>query len=134
MPSVTIRHLDNRGDRRGVMHRVHTSSIDFLEQFREMHAGTIEPGAVRGNHLHTGRRELLILIYSDAFQFAWQDEGEEEIQTESFTGNGAVAVEIPPGGIHAIKNTGKRSVTLIACSDGEFDPDYKDTIRETILA
>ncbi|NQT23914.1 WxcM-like domain-containing protein [candidate division KSB1 bacterium] len=134
MSSITIHHLDNLGDQRGVMHRVDQSSLDFLDPCREMHSGTIEPGAIRGNHYHTDRKELLIIIHSDEFQFAWQEKGQADIQIETFTGSGAVTIEISPGAIHAIKNTGQKSMTLIACSDGEFDPEYKDTIRRTILS
>jgi len=134
MPFIEIRHLNNLGDHRGVMHRINQSSLDFLGQFREMHTGTIEPGAIRGNHYHTNRKELLIMIHSDTFQFAWQEAGQGIIQTKTFTGSGAAAIEISPGAIHAIKNTGQQTVTMIACSDGKFDPEYKDTIRETILS
>lgn len=133
MPLIVINRLDNLGDQRGVMHRVNRSSLDFLGRCREMHAGTIEPGAIRGNHYHTDRKELLIVIHSDRFRFVWQEKNQDNVHTETFAGSGAVAIEISPGAIHAIKNTGQQSMTLIACSDGPFDQEYKDTGRRRIL-
>ena len=60
---------------------------------------------------------------------AWQHAPNDGLQTRDFDGSGSVAVCIPAGVTHAVKNTGGRDVTLSSFSND----DTADTTKRMLL-
>lgn len=111
--SVRIRQLDPRTDLRGASFQV---PLPF-ESARECHVATIHPGFVRGNHFHRRLRELLVVMYSDAWTLHF-DRGEgTPVETKRFDGAGAVQIEVEPPCAHAIRNEGRRDLQLFILAD-----------------
>jgi dTDP-4-dehydrorhamnose 3,5-epimerase-like enzyme len=129
---ITIKRFDHCNDGRGESYRLPPEALDFLGGVAEMHVATIEPGAVRGNHSHRARREIILLSFTGRCKLAWRPEG-GETRTREFRDPGAVLLSVESGTAHAIQNTGDQPVRLISCSNGEFDPEKPDTIRQALL-
>lgn len=130
---VKIHLLTNLGDLRGWTFRIPDKARAFLGEIHEMHMASIMPGCIRGNHVHTGRKEVLFLQFETECQFAWALRDSDQVNIQTFTKPGGVMIQIMPEVVHTIKNTGSEPVILLACSDGAFDPEYKDTERRIIL-
>jgi predicted RNase H-like nuclease len=111
--AVLVTQLAARTDLRG-------SSFGIEVPFAsvgECHVATIRPGAVRGNHFHLKRREVLIVLFSDRWTLLW-DEGENTpVQSRAFEGSGAVLMDADPLCAHAVRNDGARDLQIFVLGD-----------------
>jgi dTDP-4-dehydrorhamnose 3,5-epimerase-like enzyme len=120
---VQVLELVSRSDARGDSW---SPQLPF-EITREMHIATLRPGHVRRNHVHAVGRELMAVMYSDAWTLFW-DEGEgSAVQSRRFEGSGAVQVSIDPGFAHALRNDGTRDVVIVVLGDAPRTSDRPDT-------
>ena len=58
-----VTELNNTGDARGVSFTVSPTIVSFLGRVADIHVATVLPGGVRGNHFHTRKREVLIILH-----------------------------------------------------------------------
>lgn len=126
--------INNHADSRGDSYYLPREALDFVGAVDEIHCATIFPGATRGNHYHTGRREFIFLVYSDNWCLASAYVESKQITTDHFDGQGAVVIQIEPGIAHAIKNTGNTSIRLVSFSNKRFDPENPDTFHRELLS
>ncbi len=132
MKPVNIYHLENRGDKRGNAFVIPPKSIDFVKPITEMHFVTMVPGAIRGNHFHENRRELVVLNYENNWELSWQISEEDEIKSTHFSGQGTVVIEIQSKVVHTFKNTGSAPLHLFCYSNHQGEPNEPDTLRKVI--
>lgn len=92
----------------------------------DVHITTLVPGAVRGEHYHRDRRELLIVLHRGPWSLPWDCGEGTEIQRRDFTGGGAVLIEVAPLAAHAVRNDGPTDLSIVGLSDGAFDPAAPD--------
>jgi oxalate decarboxylase/phosphoglucose isomerase-like protein (cupin superfamily) len=88
------------------------------------HIVSLEPGSVRGNHVHPRVTEWL-LFCGGPFLVVWQDEGSKTIQQQQIADQHTYLI-IPPRVKHAVKNTGKVLLYLVAFrsrADGAQEPE-----------
>lgn len=131
-PVVTV--LDDRSDDdRGASFTVAVDHLEFLGAPKDMHVACVRPGKVRGNHFHAERRELIVVIHSDAWSLHWDSGPDTEPDGRSFSGTGAVAVAVPPNAAHAIRNDGDADLWLVASSDGPWHPDRPDAYPRALV-
>lgn len=83
----------------------------------ECHLATVRPGAVRGNHYHPRRREVLAVLYSDRWTLLWDDGEGTPVQSRTFEGSGAVLMDADPLCAHAVRNDGAADLQLFALGD-----------------
>jgi len=133
MRPLEFRWIENCADSRGDSYYIPSEAIDFVGAIDEIHVATIVPGAIRGNHYHTGRRECIFLIFSDSWRLAWIPLGAKDIATQDFEGRGAVLIQVQPNVVHAVKNIGKNLIHLASFSNKRHDPRNPDTFREVLL-
>jgi dTDP-4-dehydrorhamnose 3,5-epimerase-like enzyme len=96
---------------------------------RNVHVVLTEPNVVRGNHVHATATEtttvvgpcLVRLMEADALRDVHVPPGE----VWKFT--------IPPGVVHAYRNTGDAVMVLVSFSTNLHDPNGGDTRRAEIL-
>lgn len=121
--------LEYKGDERGWLYSLPAESLLFLGEVNEMHLGAIEPDAIRGNHFHPNRKEVLLVQHQTQWEFLWQFPDEDEPHVESILGHGGVVIEILPGVVHTLRNTGTHSLIMAAFSNRAYVPDSDDTQR-----
>lgn len=130
---VRITRLADGGDARGSSFTAPGPCLGFVGPVREMHAATIVPGAVRGNHYHRDTRELLLVIYADRWSLHWAEGPDGEARSEAFSGAGAVMVEISPAMPHAVRNDGAAALYIIALTNAPHDPQNPDLHRTPLV-
>lgn len=118
-------------DCRGDSFHIPQSVLAFLGNIKEMHFVTIEPGSVRGNHYHKGRKEFMFVNFDGPWSLAWSNTDDQELSTQEFDGRGGVIIEIPGEIVHAVKNTGVKRLYIVSCSDAPYA--VADTERKVIL-
>jgi dTDP-4-dehydrorhamnose 3,5-epimerase-like enzyme len=131
MTELRFQRLESASDRRGDSYHIPQSVFEFMGGIEEMHFVTIEPGCVRGNHYHRGRKETMFVYYDGDWVLAWRRPGAKDISVQEFSDRGGVIVEIAPEIVHAVKNKGVNTIHLLSCSDASYTP--SDTERVVIL-
>ena len=123
MPAkVEIRELPNRGDQRGFSYTLPAEALTFLERVQDVHLASVLPGAIRGNHFHLRRREVILVSYSDKWSFHWDEGPESSALHRTFGGSGTVMIQVSPGASHAVRNDGHQPFILVAASSESYDP------------
>src|SRR5580704_6721988 len=97
----TIR-VNDGGDSRGHSFTLPNECFTFLSAIRDVHVATVNPTAIRGNHYHLKRREVLCIFYEDAWSLHWDSGSDTELQHETFSGCGMVVVEVERAASHAV--------------------------------
>ena len=130
-PKVQITELANHGDQRGFSFTVPAEALLFVGPVQDIHIAEILPGAIRGNHFHEKRRQILVFTYAGPWSFHWDEGAETPIRRRTFEGAGAVLITIQPGASHAVRNGGPQPLTLMAASSRQYDP--ADSIPRKVL-
>jgi dTDP-4-dehydrorhamnose 3,5-epimerase-like enzyme len=96
---------------------------------RNVHVVLTDPGEVRGNHVHESATEITTVVGPCLVRLkdagAIRDVEVPAGETWKFT--------IPPGVVHAYRNTGDAVMVIISFSTNVHDPKGGDTRREQIL-
>jgi dTDP-4-dehydrorhamnose 3,5-epimerase-like enzyme len=116
-------HRDPRG---GVFEPLNDAQ---LAQQKNVHVVLTLPDEVRGNHFHQAATETATVVGPCLVRLK-EAAGIRDVQvpageTWRFT--------IPPGVVHAFRNTGDEVMVLISFSTHVHDPAGGDTLREQIL-
>jgi oxalate decarboxylase/phosphoglucose isomerase-like protein (cupin superfamily) len=119
---LQIAELNNARDGRGFSFTMPPEPLDFVGRIADVHVASTAPGAVRGNHYHSYKREAILLFPGTAWSLHG-DEGEGmPPQHRSFSGSSAVLVLVSPGSSHAVRNDGAAPLWLVTCSSEPYDP------------
>jgi dTDP-4-dehydrorhamnose 3,5-epimerase-like enzyme len=132
-PQARITQIPDHGDIRGSSFTPPSIWTAFLGTVQDMHIASILPGAIRGNHYHLERREILLVQYQDRWSFYWDAGPETEARRHSFAGGGLVMIEVEPGASHAIRNEGAQTLLMIGMSSLSFDPEHPDSYLRTVV-
>lgn len=92
------------------------------------------PHAVRGNHFHKLRRELLIVQYQGPWSVYWDTGEGTDTHNTAFEGRGAVLLDVPPLISHAVRNDGAVELHIIGLCDRSYDPAAPDAHRREVVA
>jgi len=92
---------------------------------------TTLPGITRGNHFHHTKTEKFVVIQGKGrIQFrSLQNNAKAEYEV---SGSKPQVVDIPPGYIHNITNTGEEIMITLFWSNEVFDPQNPDTFFEKV--
>ena len=121
-PKVRVSDVPDSGDRRGSSFTLPAEALEFVGEVRDVHIASMVPGAVRGNHYHTRRREAIVVLNESPWSLYW-DEGEgTALEKLSFEEAGATLILVLPGASHALKNDGNREMSIVAFSSETYDP------------
>lgn len=129
---LTVVKLEDRDDGRGSAFYLPEDALEWLGNVAEVHLVAARPGAVRGNHVHHRRREVVLVRAAGPWQLAWRPSGGNSAQ-RTFQEPGAVLLAIEPGTPHAIKNLGEEELVILSCSSGRYDPDDPDVEPVALL-
>lgn len=93
------------------------------------HLASLEPGAIRGNHVHSGAAEF-VLVWGGKVEIAWEEDG--RVAREVVGDDPLVVFEIPAGVAHAVTNVGDTTAYLIAYYFGSPEEGWPETSRKAI--
>lgn len=119
------------GDPRGLAFAVPGNALATLGGVADVHLMTVRPGAVRGNHFHARKREVLVVLHEDEWEFHWRDPGGTP-QKQLFRGVGGVSLTVHVGVAHAIRNTGTADLIVAGLSPIPFDAADPDAEAATL--
>lgn len=124
---------DTGGDARGGSFSVPAELLSGRFPVADIHVAMFEPGAVRGNHYHAVRQEILVVMANDRWSLHWDEGAGTPVQHRQFTGPGVVLVTIPAGMSHAIRNDGAATMRMIGLADGPYDRERPDSYPRVVL-
>ena len=124
---VAIDQLKTHGDNRGVVFE--PIEADSIHAQQNCHVVISKPGAVRGNHYHFHGTETIAVMGPAHFKFR---EGNDVYDFDVPAGQ-AYRFVIPPNVAHAVKNTGKEDIVLIAFNTVPHDREKPDVIGEILI-
>lgn len=132
--SLSVVELHDSGDTRGSSFNIPAEAFGGQFPVEDMHVATIEPGAVRGNHYHAVRRELLVIMAADRWSLYWDEGAGTPVQQRSFHGPGTVLVTVPTCMAHAIRNDGTIPLTMLGVTDGPYDAGNPDAYSRVLVS
>src|SRR6185503_14404851 len=89
-----------------------TIRITPIDAHSAQQAETLRSGLVRGNYFHPASSESIVVLYSDRWTLLFDSGEGTPVETRTFTGSGAVQIEIEPRSAHAIRNDGTSDLHL----------------------
>jgi len=98
---------------------------------KNVHLVSIEPGTVRGNHVHDRQVESVMVFGGRCLVAAEDASGNREEMTVE--PNQFILFGIPPGVAHAFKNIGKNVMYLLAFCDTPYREDEPDRRARRLL-
>jgi len=96
---------------------------------KNVHVVLTQPNEVRGNHVH--RNAVEITSVAGPCLIRLKEDG--QIRDLDVPAGEIWRLTIPPGVVHAFRNTGEQVMVLVSFSTQVHDPTGGDTQRETIL-
>ena len=132
--TLSVVDLKDSGDARGSSFSVPAELFAGPFPVADMHVATIEPGAMRGNHYHAVRREVLVIMAADRWSLHWDEGADTSARQREFTGPGAVLVTVPAGMSHAIRNDGALPMQLCGLADGPYDAARPDAYPRAVVS
>jgi dTDP-4-dehydrorhamnose 3,5-epimerase-like enzyme len=124
---VTIQAVKTHRDARGALFEPLTDT-ELLAQ-KNVHVALTQPNETRGNHLHRTAVEITTVV--GPCRVRLKEEG--EIKDIDVPAGEILRLTIPPGVVHAFRNTGTSAMLLVSFSTNLHDPIGSDTQREQIL-
>lgn len=125
--------LQDTGDTRGSSFSVPAELFAETFSVQDMHIATIEPGAIRGNHYHAVRHEILVVIAADRWSLHWDEGVGTPVKQRQFKGPGTVVVTVPTGMSHAIRNDGAMSMQMMGLTDGPYHATRPDAYPRVVV-
>jgi dTDP-4-dehydrorhamnose 3,5-epimerase-like enzyme len=124
---VIVQPVKTHRDARGALFEPLTDA-ELCAQ-KNVHVVLTQPNEVRGNHMHRTAVETTSLVGPCLIRL--KEAGTiRDIQVPA----GEIwRLTIPPGVVHAFRNTGDSSMVLVSFSTNLHDPNGSDTVREQIL-
>ncbi len=102
---------------------------DAIPHQRNVHLVLTEPGCVRGNHYHERGTEVAV-VFGPAL-VRTREAG--AIRDLAIPEGEAYRLTIPPGVPHAVRNTGRGPMLIIAFNTVVHDPARPDVVRDVLI-
>src|SRR5476649_3013548 len=124
---VVVQAVKTHRDARGVLFEPLTDAE--LAGQKNVHVVLTQPNEVRGNHVHRTAVETTTVVGPCLIRLK---EAGAARDLEVPAGE-TWRLTIPPGVVHAFRNTGDSTMVLVSFSTNLHDPKGADTLREQIL-
>ena len=124
---ATVQPVKTHRDARGTLFEPLTDAE--LQAQKNVHVVLSHPGETRGNHVHRTAVETTTVVGPCLVRL--KEEG--TVRDIDVPAGEILRLTIPPGVVHAFRNTGDSSMVLVSFSTNLHDPAGEDTQREQIL-
>jgi UDP-2-acetamido-2,6-beta-L-arabino-hexul-4-ose reductase len=103
----------------------------FAECLKSLTGGQVsvnvtKPGMTKGGHWHHTKTEKIIVVSGSAL-LRFQKLGDERVLMYPVSSEKLEVVDVPPGYIHDITNTGSADMVMLVWASQIFDPEHPDT-------
>lgn len=129
---IKILEFDAGNDRRGWSFALDANSYVALPTTQHIHFASIRPLAVRGNHYHAVRNEIIVVFPGAPWELYWDTGASTAVNKRIFEGSKGVAVIVPLGWSHAIRNPGEVDICIASISDRLYTAEDPDTFRRSV--
>lgn len=126
-PQATVQAVKTHRDARGSLFEPLTDAE--LAAQKNVHVVLTQPNEVRGNHMHRTAVETTSVVGPCLIRL--KEAG--AIRDIEVPAGEIWRLTIPPGVVHAFRNTGDAVMVLVSFSTNLHDPGGDDTLREQIL-
>jgi len=117
-------HKDGRG---GLLKVLMRHQLDGAERFGEIYLSWAAPGAIKAEHYHKKTCEWFCVLRGEGL--LWLEEvASGRRLCVPMSESAPMTVKIPPGVAHAVQNSGRERLDLLAYADRPYDPADTDTI------
>jgi dTDP-4-dehydrorhamnose 3,5-epimerase-like enzyme len=125
MQGFEVIELDGYKDQRGW--NTHPIPYELMEEHKldNVHIVSLEPGTVRGNHIHTRQTEY-IFIMGGPCRVAAVNPKTAELSDLIVLAGDLYLFKVLPGVGHGFKNIGLTTIYALCFSDLRFDPNNPD--------
>ena len=124
---VVVQSVKTHRDARGSLFEPLTDAE--LAGQKNVHVVLTQPNEVRGNHVHQTAVETTSVVGPCLIRL--KEDG--SIRDLEVPAGETWRLTIPPGVVHAFRNTGESMMVLVSFSTNLHDPTGSDTVREQIL-
>jgi dTDP-4-dehydrorhamnose 3,5-epimerase-like enzyme len=124
---ATVQAVKTHRDARGTLFEPLTDAE--LQAQKNVHVVLSHPGETRGNHVHRTAVETTTVVGPCLVRLK-EDGAVRDIDVPA---GEILRLIIPPGVVHAFRNTGDSAMVLVSFSTNLHDPAGEDTQREQIL-
>ncbi|HMI74204.1 MAG TPA: hypothetical protein VK495_05825 [Steroidobacteraceae bacterium] len=124
---ATVQSVKTHRDARGTLFEPLTDAE--LQAQKNVHVVLSHPGEIRGNHVHRTAVETTTVVGPCLVRL--KEEG--TVRDIDVPAGEILRLTIPPGVVHAFRNTGDSAMVLVSFSTNLHDPAGADTQREQIL-
>ncbi|MFA6599578.1 MAG: NAD-dependent epimerase/dehydratase family protein [Candidatus Omnitrophota bacterium] len=84
------------------------------------------PGAIKGNHYHDSKFEKFLVVSGEAL-IKFRHVHGSEVYPYKVLGEDLRVIDVVPGYVHSIQNTGKQNLITVIWAGSVFDPEKPDT-------
>jgi dTDP-4-dehydrorhamnose 3,5-epimerase-like enzyme len=127
MPRAETQLIKAHRDARGVLFEPLNDAE--LKAQKNVHVVVTQPEQVRGNHSHQTATENTSVLGPCLIRLK-----EDGVLRDIDVPAGEICrLQIPPGVVHAFRNTGDAAMVMVSFSTNTHDPSGADTRREEIL-
>ena len=131
-PGLRIEPVHTFSDHRGWV----SNLLDFLpfvgEQLRNIHLVSMEPGVVRGNHLHRRQKEIIVPL-GDRVLFTAQHDPTGKTYRQIFDRSQPKMIVFDRDIAHAFRNESDRTAFLFCATDATYDFQTPDIVSRELL-
>ena len=113
-------HADARGSFTELLH---------MGGYGQISVNVTRPGVSKGSHWHESKHEKFIVVSGSGF-VRFRSPFEERIYSYAVSGETVTVIDVPPGYVHIIENTGEHDLVTLMWASEVFDPDRADTYRQ----
>jgi dTDP-4-dehydrorhamnose 3,5-epimerase-like enzyme len=124
---TSVQAVKTHRDARGVLFEPLTDAE--LQAQKNVHVVLTQPGEIRGNHVHRTAVETTTVVGPALIRLKEQG----TIRDIEVPAGEILRLTIPPGVVHAFRNSGDSAMVLVSFSTNLHDPGGADTQREQIL-
>ena len=112
---------NDSSDGRGPSFSLTLEQLSALRSIQDVHIAAIAPGAIRGNHYHLIRGELITVVHEGLVSVHWDTGPDTRTACRSFAGPGSFAFAPPLGWSHAVRNDGDVTAWIFVASDRPYN-------------
>lgn len=112
-------HADARGSFAELLH---------MNGYGQISVNVTKPGVSKGSHWHQSKHEKFIVV-SGRGAVRFRSPFEDRVYSYEVSGDAVTVIDVPPGYVHIIENTGENDLVTLMWASEVFDPDHADTYR-----